>query len=335
MSISLGAEKTPALPRGQSVPSHELEVKKTNTVLVGIATLNRKEKLVRAVEECRNRGFSYIVVLDNGSTDGTREYLSQHPSIDKIFVDKNEGASGGFNRLMRYFVEATEHQWLLLFDDDAYPSFSYAELVSHLSNLGTNVPACALKVTYPDGGMCQMNRPGTNVFDKNPLTYFGRDFHISESSKECLVDFASYTGLLLRNDTVASVGLVSKEFFVYSDDTYYTLSISSKIGKILYCPQFRLIHDCNRSSRRLANHGPMRLEKDVMNKVVLIREYARLKAVYVLYYIARLLVINPKLCLGILRASYKGIVADKALYRNEPLEPAGSVVSTNEPSATS
>lgn len=322
---------------GRSAPGQEPEMLKTDTVLIGIATLNRKDKLVRAVEECRNRGFPHLVVLDNGSTDGTREYLCQQPSIDKIFVDKNEGASGGFNRLMRYFVEATNHRWLLLFDDDAYPSFSYADLASYLSDIrDMNVPACALKVTYPDGGMCQMNRPGTNVLDKNPLTYFGRDFHISESSNECLVDFASYTGLLLRSDTVASVGLVSKQFFVYSDDTYYTLSISSKIGKILYCPQFRLIHDCNRSSRRLANHGPMRLEKDVMNKIVLIREYARLKAVYLLYYIGRLLVINPKLCFGILRASYKGILADKALYRNEPIEAApSSVGSTHQPPAAS
>lgn len=318
------------------MPDHRRKAPEAESTLVGIVTLNRKKKLEKTLEECRIRGFPHVLVLDNGSTDGTREYLSQDPSIRTILAEKNEGGSGGFNRIMRHFIEDTNYRWLLLFDDDAYPSFNYAELVCHLSNLQErNVPACALKVTYPDGTLCEMNKPGINILNKSPFAHFVRDFHVSESSGECLVDFASFIGLALRRQTVAAAGLVSKQFFLYSDDTYYTLSISSQLGRILYSPQFRFIHDCNRSSRRLTNHGPMRVEKDVVNKIVMIREYAKSKALFITLYVSRLLIMNPQLCLGILRASYKGIVADKALYRNEPLEPAGSVVSTNEPSATS
>ncbi|MGA9882267.1 MAG: glycosyltransferase [Candidatus Acidiferrales bacterium] len=306
---------------------------KADTLLVGIVTLNRKGKLKRALEECRGRGFPHVLVLDSGSTDGTREYLDQQPSIRKIFLERNEGSSGGFNAIIRYFVESTDHRWLLLLDDDAYPSFSFDDLICHLRNLSqTNVPACALKVTYPDGKLCEMNRPGINVLNKSPFSYAGRDFHVSESSKECLVDFASFTGLLLRNDTVASVGIVSKQFFIYSDDTYYTLSISSKIGKILYSPQFCLIHDCNRSSRRMTNHGPLRVEKDVVNKIVMIREYARFKATFIGFYVARLVAMNPKLCFAILRAAYKGMLADKTLYRNEPVRMRNSADTIRETS---
>lgn len=298
-----------------------------NSLLVGIVTSNRKRMLARAVEECLARGFPHLVVLDNGSNDGTREYLDQYPSIHKISLDKNEGSSAGFNEIMRYFVEFTHYRWLLLFDDDAYPSFNYEALVSYLDRLSqTNVPACSLKVIFPDGNLCEMNRPGINVLNKIPLAYIARDFHISDSSKECLVEFASFTGLVLRNETVAKAGLVSKEFFLYSDDTYYTLSISSTIGKIRYCPQFCLVHDCNRSSRRLANHGPLRVERDVMNKIVLIREYSSFKILHIAFYIARVVATNPSLCIRILRASCKGILADKALYRNEPIKPPNSAL---------
>ncbi|GEM_PF-5131970 len=314
----------------------EPQVPGKDGALVGIVTFNRRDKLAKTLEQCSSRGFRHVVVLDNGSNDGTREYLKNLPWVNKIFFDRNEGASAGFNRLMRYFIESTVHRWLLLFDDDAYPSFNYNDLVSYLRNLsGTSVPACVLKVTYPDGTLCEMNRPGINVLNRSPFAYLTRDFHVSESSKKCFVDFASFIGLVLKRETVVLAGLVSKQFFIYSDDTYYTLSISSKIGKLLYAPEFCLIHDCNRSSRRLANHGPFRVEKDIVNKIVMIREYARFKALFVAFYVARLLAMNPKLCMAILRASWKGIVADKALYRNEPLMRRNSANSIRETSVAS
>ena len=287
-------------------------------VLVGIVTLNRKDKLVKTLGECRRLGFENILVLDNGSGDGTRDYLQQQEGIATIFTEKNEGGSGGFNRVMHYFLERTNCPWLLIFDDDAYPAFHYAALKGYLDGEnGSRHPAYAFKVTYPDGSLCEMNRPGINVLAKNPFWFLGREFHIDESTKGCLVDFAGFVGLLLGRETVEAVGVVSKEFFIYSDDTYYTLSISSKLGKLFYCPDFVLIHECKRSSRRFRNHDAMRLEKDVVNKIVMIREYSRFPKAYVGLYVARSILMNPARFVKILRASSKGLSADIALYRNE------------------
>jgi GT2 family glycosyltransferase len=180
-------------------------------------------------------------------------------------------------------------------------------------------PAYAFKVTYSDGKLCEMNRPGENVLAHNPIVSLCRGFHIDEKSRECLVDFASFVGLLVSRRTVEQVGLVSKSFFIYSDDTYYTLSISSQVGKIRYSPGFVIVHDCKRSSRRLLNHDPVRLERDVINKVVLIREYSKFQIFYTCLYVARLLVRNPKLSIQITRSACKGMCANLQLYRNERL----------------
>src|SRR5208282_6820335 len=133
------------------------------------------------------------------------------------------------------------------------------------------------------------------------------------------VDFAGFVGLLLRRETIQAVGIVSKKFFIYSDDTYYTLSISRDIGQLFYCPEFVMIHDCIRSSRKLTNHDGMRLEREVTNKIVMIREYSRFKTLHVVLYVVRLLFINPRLSMKILRAAQKGLKADIMLYRNEAL----------------
>lgn len=287
-------------------------------VLIGIVTLNRRKKLIKTLEECRKQGFNQIVIVNNGSTDGTREFLQKRVDVDRIFTTNNEGGSGGFNRIMHYFLETKHCDWLLLFDDDAYPSFSLFALRSFLSKRSdSSCPAYAFKVTYPDGALCSMNRPGFNVLVVNPLQALLHDHHIQESTNSCLVDFASFVGILLKRNTVKKNGCVSKEFFIYSDDTYYTLSISSQFGKICYCPEFVFIHDCNRSSQNLVHHDSVRLTRDVTNKIVLIREYSNFRALYIFLYVTRLVFRNPQRLCEILRATYHGLIVDLKLYKND------------------
>jgi rhamnopyranosyl-N-acetylglucosaminyl-diphospho-decaprenol beta-1,3/1,4-galactofuranosyltransferase len=307
-----------------STTSSELSVSTTATeitdIFVGIVTLNRLDKLVHTLSECRTKGFRHFVVIDNGSTDGTREFLAQQQDITCVFTDRNEGGSGGFHRIKRHFYEKTSFEFLLLMDDDAYPGFTRDHLIEFLAQRrSANHMAFACRVVYPDGTLCAMNRPGKNVLAHHPFKHFNKDFHIDDSSQETDVDFAGFVGLVLTRQAIRIVGVVSTEFFIYSDDTYYTLAISQTGGKILYCPQLTFVHDCKRSSRNLIHHDAMRLERDVVNKIVMIREYSRFGSLYVLLYLLRLLWKNPSMSGGILRAASKGVRADLALYRNQPV----------------
>jgi rhamnopyranosyl-N-acetylglucosaminyl-diphospho-decaprenol beta-1,3/1,4-galactofuranosyltransferase len=287
-------------------------------VLLGIVTMNRKTKLEKTLSECQRRGFHNVVVVDNGSTDGTREFLSALQGNCTIFSERNEGGSGGFNRIMRFFIEQTTLDWLMLFDDDAYPKFDLGELQRFLNGEESlNAPAYAFKVVYPDGALCAMNRPGRNILDANPFTAALRDHHIDERTGPCDVDFASFVGILLGRETIQRVGYVSREFFIYSDDTYYTLSVSSAMGKLRYCPQFVFVHDCRRSSTRLNNHNSFRLRKDVVNKIVLLREYSRYWLLFTAMYLGRLALRNPTRVAAILRAGITGLTVNLVPYRNE------------------
>jgi len=288
-------------------------------ILVGIVTRNRLEKLKKTLEKCYRLGFRNVVVVDNSSGDGTQDYLRAQHWVHVIYNETNEGGAGGFNAVMRYFIEETSFQWLLTFDDDAYPDFTHLTLAKYLLQYSNpSRPGYALRVVYPDGELCQMNKPGRNVLAQSPFSAVV-NFHIDSNTKTCEVEFASFVGLLLRRDTILRAGIVSKAFFIYSDDTYYTLFVSSCCGPLGYVPDLRIVHDCRRSSRSLKNHDAFRLGKDVTNKIVVIREFSRWKRTYIFLYLLQLVMKNPSRTLEIMKASFVGIRADLQRFKNEPI----------------
>ena len=95
---------------------------------VVLVTFNRLEKLKKALEAYERQTVKpkYILVVDNNSTDGTREYLENWKKEEKqykkytVFMEKNTGGSGGFYEALKHSLEL-DASWIWTADDDAYP----------------------------------------------------------------------------------------------------------------------------------------------------------------------------------------------------------------------
>ncbi|EEN7923082.1 glycosyltransferase, partial [Salmonella enterica] len=88
-----------------------------------IVTFNRLEKLKKSVRETVKAGFSSIVIVNNGSNDGTREWLSSlsEPGITTLNLKDNLGGAGGFKVGSQYICSYSNADWVFFYDDDAYP----------------------------------------------------------------------------------------------------------------------------------------------------------------------------------------------------------------------
>ena len=74
-------------------------------VIVLILTYNGKHLLEESIiSYLKNSYLNFeVVVIDNGSTDGTQEYVREnHPEVTLLRIDKNRGYSGGFNFGIEY-----------------------------------------------------------------------------------------------------------------------------------------------------------------------------------------------------------------------------------------
>lgn len=238
-----------------------------------VVTRNRLEQLETGVAATLQQRCDAVVVVDNCSTDGTREWLDaesrRHERLDVLHAPRNLGGAGGFEMGFRHALEQYRPDWLVCFDDDARPDPGAFE--AFLESDLDGIDAATAAVYFPDGRICEMNRPSLNPFwhwrllFKTALkTVVGQGrhgFHLVDndySSREPLpIDSASFVGFFVRSPMVERVGLPEGRLFIYGDDVLYALNIRCMEGRICFMPWVTFTHDCVAQSTHEKTFKPL------------------------------------------------------------------------------
>ncbi|WP_405198356.1 glycosyltransferase family 2 protein [Christiangramia sp. LLG6405-1] len=95
----------------------------TKKIGVVILTYNRISLLKICVSKVLNQTYSdtEILIVDNNSEDGTKDYLKSLEGIDKLYLSENLGPAGGFYEGIKHFAENTNVDYVWLMDDDFFP----------------------------------------------------------------------------------------------------------------------------------------------------------------------------------------------------------------------
>lgn len=97
-----------------------------NKVAVVVVTYNRKkllQKNIKALLAQTYKNILDILVIDNASTDSTKESIQQYiNNKDIIYINtgRNLGGAGGFNFGMRKAAELN-YKYMWIMDDDTIP----------------------------------------------------------------------------------------------------------------------------------------------------------------------------------------------------------------------
>ncbi|REC57801.1 glycosyltransferase [Rhodosalinus sediminis] len=220
-----------------------------------VVTYNRLDQLKVTVGRLLDAGpgvLDALLVVDNASDDGTADWLAGQgdPRLAVLRHARNLGGAGGFETGMRHAVAHLAPDWLLLMDDDGRPEPGALEAF-HAAR-PERWDAIAAAVYYPDGTICEMNRPSVNPFRTARgvlrAVLGGRDgFHIGPACYDAPprdVDVASFVGLFVSRRAVERVGYPDGALFVYGEDGLYTLGLSAAGGRIGFVPAIRFEHDC-------------------------------------------------------------------------------------------
>ena len=186
-----------------------------------VVTYNRLALLKEAIDSLRNQIYTNreIVVVNNGSTDGTQEWLNAQKDII-VITQQNLGGAGGFFTGMKYVAEHDYDYCWIMDDDVVCHSDALQELVSAY-NKKPNIGFVCSKVIGING--CPMNTP---TVDDRPTSNGDADFTDLIAESMIKVKTATFVSVLCSVKTINEVGLPYKEFFIWGDDTEYTNRIS-------------------------------------------------------------------------------------------------------------
>lgn len=181
-----------------------------------VVTYNRFQDLKRCITSLheQTRRLDAIYVINNGSTDGTGEWLSHQPGLT-VLTQSNLGGAGGFARgIQRAFQDG--YDWLWCMDDDC---LAMPDALEQL-------------LSSPDLGPCIKNCISVNVEKKDELAFYVHGPHktlryvTDMTSLDLVCGVASlFNGTLISSEVVRTIGVPDEKLFIWGDEAEYLTRI--------------------------------------------------------------------------------------------------------------
>ncbi|HTD58565.1 MAG TPA: glycosyltransferase [Solirubrobacteraceae bacterium] len=230
-----------------------------------IVNTSQRDLLLRGLDAiAREReGLTFateVLVLDNGSRDGSAEAAREHPAVDEVIaLEERRGKALNDTELLR---RARGRYALLLNEDSELCRHATIELHEALERHPS--AACAgaklwrpVEVIVPAGkASTQPERRPPGLDEQacawrfpTPLTalagalFLHRLYTVqSKGGQTREVDWCQSSALLVRREAAAQIDYLDPDFFVYSDEVDFARRLRDRGWRSLYVPSAVAIH---------------------------------------------------------------------------------------------
>ena len=203
-------------------------------VFACVLTYNRKETALTCLRALLEQTWPVdeILVLDNGSTDGTKEFLDQagflaRANLTFLRIENNRGSAGGFAALFEYAF-SRGCAWVWAMDDDVFPEPNALDelMRAYSANFSSpdNVGFLVSRVCTPDGQ--PNNVPDV---DNRQEGYAPPRWAELLSEGMVRVKWSTFNSFLIPRSTIERCGFPSADFFYGGEDIDYTLRITREV----------------------------------------------------------------------------------------------------------
>lgn len=287
-------------------------IHKKTTVL--ILSYNGKHLLEDSISSYLENDYPNfeVIVIDNGSTDGTKEWVeTNYPQVHVLRTEKNLGYSGGFNFGMEFAFNQKKSDYVVITNNDVKVDTKVISELVKVAETDDMIGFVTGKVYYYDNPTVFQ----TVGYETDPLLWVkGHRGHKEEDTgqydKIIELEFSDDIFILVSRDCFIKTNGYDENFQFQAEQFDWQIR-SKRFGfKLFFSPEAKIWH---KESMTIGKSSAFKLYYDVRNSLVVRlkhreSEYLRLYCKYHLFsiVIVPLLKNTIKLRLTYSRAIVKG-----------------------------
>ena len=225
-----------------------------------IITYNGINWIEKCIDSLINSSIkTNIIIIDNGSNDGTQDVIKKHHQIQFIQASKNLGFGEANNIGIKSSIKQGA-DYVFLLNQDAWIEKDTIKILLSVITKNENIG-----IASP----IHLNGSG-NALDKLFSTYlapklsnepclFMSDSYTHQLAKHYEVDFINAAAWLLSRECIDKVGLFDSLFYHYGEDVNYCQRLNYFNFKLAIIPDSKIYHD--RADRIIQKDKSMEFKK--------------------------------------------------------------------------
>lgn len=261
-----------------------------------IVNWNTKELLQNCLTSVYKQAGSVnyeVIVIDNGSTDGSPEMVSNDfPQVILVRNLENKGFAAANNQ----GITIAKGRYVLLLNSDTVilnsalsKTVAFADAHLEAAVVGCRVlnpdrtlqPTCfmfpSLLNTFLSSTYLYKLFPKSRFFGRERMTWWDRG-----DTRE--VDVVTGCFMLVRREAIEQVGLMDERFFMYGEETDWCYRFKKAGWRVVFAPVAEIVHLGGQSTSQRSGEMIVELRLNILN-------FIRKHQGYLTYIIARLLTI--------------------------------------------
>ena len=187
---------------------------------------------------------SRIIVVDNGSTDGTPEHLrTGWPDIELIALESNEGFSRAVNRGLRLLLESTDEGAVFLLNNDVVLAPGVLGKLWVTLEADERIAGVCPLITYIDPPGRVWYGGGRVVLWRGHVGHHYIRADIDDVPGGVVdTDYLTGAAVLFRSEALQDVGIFDEGFSFYAEDVDWSIRALRRGWRLCFDPTERVAH---------------------------------------------------------------------------------------------
>lgn len=206
-------------------------------VAIVLLNYNGHDDTIRCIDSLKKLDYSNydIIVVDNGSTDGSEKYLRTIEGTHLQQTGRNLGYAGGNNIGIKYALKLSPNYILVLNNDTVVERSLLVDLVHSAGELPA-LGVCGCKILDGKGNIWF---GGGRLIESIGTTKTFFDERLNEVTE---VSFVTGCMLFIKREIFEEVGFFDDRYFMYFEDAQFCYRVRKHGFKCYYIPSIKITH---------------------------------------------------------------------------------------------